>query len=60
MSTLSRKYKQLKNRLTSLAHDDRGDVVEKVFVIVGMVILAVAVIAAITAFVNGQLDQLPG
>lgn len=60
MSTLTRKYKQAKQRLTELGRDERGEVVEKVLVIVGMAILAVAVIAAITAFVNSQLDQLPG
>lgn len=59
MSTLTRKYKQLKNRLISLAFDERGDTVEKVFIIVGMVILAAAVIAGVTAFVNSQLAQLP-
>lgn len=60
MSTLTRKYKQARQRLAELGRDERGEVVEKVLVIVGMAILAVAVIAAITAFVNSQLDQLPG
>lgn len=40
--------------------DERGEIPAKVIMIVGFAILAAAVVAAITAFVNSQLGKLPG
>jgi hypothetical protein len=39
---------------------ERGDVPASVWLTVGMILLAVAVVAAITTVVNNQLAKLPG
>lgn len=40
---------------------DKGlETAEKIFLVIGALVMAGAVIAGVTAFVNGQLAQLPG
>lgn len=63
MSTLSKTFlSNLRGRMQRLrATDDQGlQTAEWVFLIVGALVIAGIVIAAITAFVNSQIAQLPG
>lgn len=53
-------YKSRYTELQEKAANEEGlETAEKIFLTVGAVILAAAAIAAITAFVNGQIALLP-
>jgi hypothetical protein len=46
-------------RLGEARRDERGQVVQTVLLIAGFGVLAVAVVAGITAIVNGIIDDIP-
>ncbi|MCK3770785.1 hypothetical protein MZK47_13980 [Microbacterium aerolatum] len=63
MSTLSRQFVSgLRRRAIALkATAEKGlQTVEWIFLVVGILVIAGIVIAAVTAFVNTQIGQLPG
>lgn len=63
MSTLSRQFVSgLRRRAITLkATAEKGlQTVEWIFLVVGILVIAGIVIAAVTAFVNTQIGQLPG
>lgn len=63
MSTLSRQFVSgLRRRAIALkATAEKGlQTVEWIFLVVGILVIAGIVIAAVTAFVNSQIGQLPG
>ena len=63
MSTLSRQFVSgLRRRALALkATAEKGlQTVEWIFLVVGILVIAGIVIAAVTAFVNTQIGQLPG
>ena len=63
MSTLSRQFVSgLRRRVIAVkATAEKGlQTVEWIFLVVGILVIAGIVIAAVTAFVNTQIGQLPG
>jgi len=53
-------YLKLTEQVDNAAADEDGlETAEKVFLVVGSIILAAAVIAGITVYVNGQIALLP-
>ncbi len=60
-TTIQRITSAARSRLAQLRHDDTGlQTVEWIFLVVGILVIAGIVIAAVTAFVQGQVAQLPG
>ena len=60
-TTIQRITSAARSRLVQLRHDDTGlQTVEWIFLVVGILVIAGIVIAAVTAFVQGQVAQLPG
>jgi len=56
----TRAYLKLSNKVQDLRENEDGlETAEKVFLVVGSIILAAAVIAGITVWVNGQIALLP-
>lgn len=59
MSTLSKKFARKVEALRNSG--ERGlQTVEWIFLVVGILVIAGIVIAAVTAFVQAQIAQLPG
>lgn len=56
----TRAYLKLSDKVQDLRENEDGlETAEKVFLVVGSIILAAAVIAGITVWVNGQIALLP-
>jgi hypothetical protein len=62
MSTARKKLTEaLRHGIKNLRENDEGlQTVEWIFLVVGILVIAGIVVAAVTAFVQGQIAQLPG